>query len=322
MPSNNLQKGEKYMSKANENVKKAMKRIEKIMPYIKQNEAVGFKLPQAQMDMIYDIIQRDKEGRGMSTSTLENFLKITTMPQLKSRMTFDPSLTINGLGKATLVKKSRVGGFRLQDKASLQEFSDKVNELLNDYLDNIDFNHYKNAAPTIMAKTFIKEVETLGFDINNLDFTQLASGTPEALKYGMLLKDIERLFSSAPMHISPFRDELYKKMGQKSHVKFLSNMGFSDRDISLFEQYIDSSQFWNMIHKSNYASSQETGQHEIRDVVSRLKEAMFDPDFDEDDFMKLQEMLRNKNNYRAIDGWVKRKITMMNKKKEKEKAKV
>lgn len=165
--------------------------------------------------------------------------------------------------------------------------------------------------PTIQAKKLKADAEAFGIDLDDIDFTKLAEIGPESLRHAALIRDIEQVFSNAPSHISPFKDDIYKQIGEENHAKFLSNMGFSQAEISLFNQYIDSSQFWNMIHKSHYSSSQETGKHEIRDVVKRLKAAMFDIESDRADFEQLQKLLKNGNNYRAVDNFVKKRLSKL-----------
>lgn len=293
------------------NLDKALKAIEKNELYIKQLEASGYKLPESYKRIPEELkaIKNDPNRQGISNDRLKNIQYLFNKNVINSRAKFDTSMTINKIGPTNILDTKKP--IRPNQAKKLQEYSDKMNEMLSDYLDKIDPVKYPNSIPTILAKKLKDEVEALGLDIDDLDFTQLAKVGPESLRYAALVRDIERVFNNAPSNISPFKDAIYKQIGEENHVKFLSDMGFSQADISLFEQYIDSSQFWNMIHKAHYSSSQETGKHEIRDVVKRLKTAMFDIQSDKADFEQLQRLLKNGNNYRAIDNFVKKRLSKL-----------
>lgn len=293
------------------NLDKALAAVKRNEQYIKQLKASGYKLPES-YDRIpeeLEAIKNNPNRSGISSDRLKNIQYLYNKNVINSRASLDTSMTLNRIGNVDL-KDSRKK-IRPNQPKKLQEYSDKLNEMLSDYLDKIDSVNYPQSTPTLQAKALRKQAEMLGIDLDDIDFTKLADVGPEAMRVRSLLRGIEMVFSNAPAHISPFKDEIYKKIGDENHAKFLSSVGFSTADISLFEQYIDSSQFWNMIHKANYTSSQESGKHEIRDVVSRLRAALFDIQSDKADFEELQKLLRNGNNYRAVDNFVKKRLSKL-----------
>lgn len=293
------------------NLDKALKAIEKNEKYIKQLEASGFKLPESYKRIPEKLkaIKNDPNRSGIHTDTLKKVQYLFNKNVINSRAKFDTTMTINRIGEKDILDKRQT--IKPNQPKKLQEYSKKLNEMLTDYLDKIDPVKYPMSIPTIQAKKLKADAEAFGIDLDDIDFTKLAEIGPESLRHAALIRDIEQVFSNAPSHISPFKDDIYKQIGEENHAKFLSNMGFSQAEISLFNQYIDSSQFWNMIHKSHYSSSQETGKHEIRDVVKRLKAAMFDIESDRADFEQLQKLLKNGNNYRAVDNFVKKRLSKL-----------
>lgn len=293
------------------NLDKALKAIEKNEQYIKQLEASGFKLPDSYKRIPEELkaIKNDPNRSGISTDRLKSIQYLYNKNVINSRAKFDTTMTINKIGEKDILDKRQT--IKPNQPKKLQEYSKKLNEMLSDYLDKIDPVKYPMSIPTIQAKKLKADAEAFGIDLDDIDFTKLAEIGPESLRHAALIRDIEQVFSNAPSHISPFKDDIYKQIGEENHAKFLSNMGFSQAEISLFNQYIDSSQFWNMIHKSHYSSSQETGKHEIRDVVKRLKAAMFDIESDRADFEQLQKLLKNGNNYRAVDNFVKKRLSKL-----------
>lgn len=290
------------------NLDKALKAIEKNEQYIKQLEASGFKLPESYKRIPEELkaIKNDPNRSGISTDTLKKVQYLFNKNVINSRAKFDTTMTINMIGEKNILDKRQT--IKPNQPKKLQEYSNKLNAMLSDYLDKIDPVSYPNSGPTVQTNKLKNEAKTFGIDINDIDFTKLAEIGPESLRHAALLRDIEQVFSNAPAHISPFKDDIYKQIGEESHVKFLTEMGFSQADVSLFNQYIDSSQFWKMIHKAHYTSSQESGRHEIRDVVKRLKAAMFDIESDRADFEELHKLLKNANNYRAVDNFVKKRL--------------
>lgn len=293
------------------NLDKALKAIERNEQYIKQLEASGFKLPESYKRIPEELkaIKNDPNRSGISNDRLKSIQYLYNKNVINSRAKFDTTMTINRIGEKDILDKRQT--IKPNQPKKLQEYSKKLNEMLTDYLDKIDPVKYPMSIPTIQAKKLKADAEAFGIDLDDIDFTKLAEIGPESLRHAALIRDIEQVFSNAPSHISPFKDDIYKQIGEENHAKFLSNMGFSQAEISLFNQYIDSSQFWNMIHKSHYSSSQETGKHEIRDVVKRLKAAMFDIESDRADFEQLQKLLKNGNNYRAVDNFVKKRLSKL-----------
>lgn len=293
------------------NLDKALRAIEKNEQYIKQLEASGFKLPESYKRIPEELkaIKNDPNRSGISTDRLKSIQYLYNKNVINSRAKFDTTMTISRIGEKDILDKRQT--IKPNKPKKLQEYSKKLNEMLSDYLDKIDPVKYPMSIPTIQAKKLKADAEAFGIDLDDIDFTKLAEIGPESLRHAALIRDIEQVFSNAPSHISPFKDDIYKQIGEENHAKFLSNMGFSQAEISLFNQYIDSSQFWNMIHKSHYSSSQETGKHEIRDVVKRLKAAMFDIESDRADFEQLQKLLKNGNNYRAVDNFVKKRLSKL-----------
>lgn len=293
------------------NLDKALKAIERNEQYIKQLEASGFKLPESYKRIPEELkaIKNDPNRSGISTDRLKSIQYLYNKNVINSRAKFDTTMTINKIGEKDILDKRQT--IKPNQPKKLQEYSKKLNEMLSDYLDKIDPVKYPMSIPTIQAKKLKADAEAFGIDLDDIDFTKLSEIGPESLRHAALIRDIEQVFSNAPSHISPFKDDIYKQIGEENHAKFLSNMGFSQAEISLFNQYIDSSQFWNMIHKSHYSSSQETGKHEIRDVVKRLKAAMFDIESDRADFEQLQKLLKNGNNYRAVDNFVKKRLSKL-----------
>ena len=174
-------------------------------------------------------------------------------------------------------------------RLELQEYSEKLNEILSDFLDKVDPDKYKDSNLTSQFERLERQAALDNIDLRNIDFTKLADIGPESLKYARLLRDIEQTFNAAPTTISPFKEDIQRKFGEEMHVKVLTSkdIGFSMADVSLLERYIDSSQFWYMIHKANYSSTQDDPQ--IQNALKRLKEAM--DTFDKKDFEYLQQLL-------------------------------
>lgn len=292
-----------------DNLNKAISIVEKNTEYIKQLKASGFTLPDYYDSIPQELntIKNDPNRTGISTAKLKKVQYLFNKNVMKSRATFDTTMVINRLGPTEILPKK----LRLSKPKDFQEYSDKLNNMISDYINQIDAKHYPNSLPTIQAASLKNDISILGQTLGDIDFTELANIGAGSLNYRALLNRVEMVFTNAPATLSPFKHEIYKKIGEESHVKFLTGVGFSNDDIAKFEQYIDSSQFWNLIHKSHYSSSQETGKHEIRDVVRRLRAAMFDTHGDRADFDKLHALIRNSNNYRAIDNFVKKRLSKL-----------
>lgn len=292
-----------------DNLNKAISIVERNAEYIKQLKASGFELPDyyESIPQKLNTIKNDPNRTGISAAKLKKVQYLFNKNVMKSRASFDTTMVINRLGPTEILPKK----LRLSKPKDFQEYSDKLNNMISDYINQIDANHYPNSLPTIQATALKNDISMLGQSLGDIDFTELANIGPGSMNYRALLNRVEMVFTNAPAPLSPFKDEIYKKIGEESHVKFLTGAGFSNDDIAKFEQYIDSSQFWNLIHKSHYSSSQETGKHEIRDVVGRLRTAMFDVPGDRADFDKLHDLIRNSNNYKAIDNFVKKRLSKL-----------
>lgn len=294
------------------NLDKALKAIEKNEQYIKQLEASGFKLPDSYKTIPEELkaIKNDPNRSGISTDRLKSIQYLYNKNVINSRARFDPSMTINTIGKTDIISSKKP--IKPNQPKKLQEYSEKLNEILSDFLDKVDPDKYKDSNLTSQFERLERQAALDNIDLRNIDFTKLADIGPESLKYARLLRDIEQTFNAAPTTISPFKEDIQRKFGEEMHVKVLTSkdIGFTMADVSLLERYIDSSQFWNMIHKANYSSTQDDPQ--IKNALKRLKEAM--DTFDKKDFEYLQQLLKNGNNYKAIDNFVKLRLARLNKK--------
>lgn len=294
------------------NLDKALKAIEKNEQYIKQLEASGFKLPESYKRIPEELkaIKNDPNRSGISTDRLKSIQYLFNKNVINSRAKFDPSMTINTIGKTDIISSKKP--IKPTQPKKLQEYSEKLNEMLSDFLDKVDPDKYKDSNLTSHLERLERQAALDNIDLRNVDFTKLADIGPESLRYARLIRYIEQMFNEAPSSISPFKEDIQKKFGEEMHVKVLtsSDVGFSMADVSLLERYIDSSQFWNMIHKAKYSSTQD--DHQIKKALKRLKEAM--DTFDKKDFEYLQQLLKNGNNYTAIDNFVKLRLAKLNKK--------
>lgn len=297
------------------NLDKALKAIERNEQYIKQLEASGFKLPESYKRIPEELkaIKNDPNRSGINPDTLKKVQYLYNKNVINSRAKFDTTMTINSIGKTDIISSKKP--IKPNQPKKLQEYSEKLNEILSDFLDKVDPTKNKNSELTAKFEKLERQAALDNIDLRNIDFTKLADIGPESLKYARLLRDIEQTFNAAPTTISPFKEDIQRKFGEEMHVKVLtsSDVGFSMADVSLLERYIDSSQFWKMIHKANYASSQDdNGPHEIKAALKRLKEAM--DTFDKKDYEYLRQLLNNGNNYRAIDNFVKVRLKKLNQK--------
>lgn len=292
-----------------DNLNKAISILERNAEYIKQLKASGFELPDYYDSIPQELntIKNDPTRNGISNERLKKIRYLFNKNIINSRATFDTSMVINRLGPTNILPKK----LHLSRPKDFQEYSDKLNELISEYMGNIDSAKYPNSLPTVQAGSLQRDITLLGETLGDIDFTRLSNIGADSLNYKALLNRVEMVFTNAPATLSPFKDEIYKKIGEENHVKFLSSMGFSDVDIAKFERYIDSSQFWELIHKSNYSSSQETGTHEIRAIVSELRTAMFDIKGSRDAFRQLHVLIRNGSDYSSIDTFVKDRLSKL-----------
>ncbi len=284
------------------NLEEALKVIERNKDYINQLKASGYKVPESYERIEKEIkdIKSDPTRTGISTERLKNIKYLFNKNVIASRSRLDTTMTIPHVGEVELMPHKTI---RASSKKNLQEYSDILNNLFEKYRDEIDPAKYPNARPTIQLKALENYANALGIDLDDMDFTKLGDKSVESQRLAAIKAFLERNIAQLPTHISPFKEEIREKIGEENHRKFLASIGYTPTDIDLFERYIDSSQFWQMIHKANYSSSQESGKHEIRDVVSRLKETLTRAD--KKDFEDLQIKLRNATNYRQVDSFVK-----------------
>lgn len=294
-----------------DNLNKAISIVERNAEYIKQLKASGFELPDYYDSIPQELntIKNDPSRTGISPERLKKVQYLFNKNTIKSRATFDTTMVINRIGPTSILPKK----LHLSRPKDFQEYSDKLNDMISYYIGKIDSARYPNSLPTIQAGTLQRDISLLGETLGNVDFTKLADVGTNSMNYRALLNRVEMVFTNAPATLSPFKDAIYKKIGEENHVKFLRSMGFSDIDIAKFENYIDSSQFWHLIHQSNYSSSQETGKHEIRDVVNELRNALFDIKGDRADFRQLHKLIRNSNDYSTIDLFVKNRLSKLKK---------
>lgn len=217
---------------AETNLMKALSRIDKYEKYIEQLEASGYKLPEVYDRLKNEMneIKNNPNRKGIQANALSKVEYWFDKRRINSFAKLDTSMTINRIGNInpfeTKYKKS-------QKSDKLQEYSDKMNDIVNEYLDKVDMKNYPNSLPTLQAKRVMQEAQMLGFDIRDIDYTKLADIGSESLRTRTILKDIEMMLSNAPAHISPFKEQIYKQIGEQNHVKFLTNMAFSNSDISL-----------------------------------------------------------------------------------------
>lgn len=292
-----------------DNLNKAISIVERNAEYIRVMKASGFELPDYYDTIPQELntIKNDPTRAGISNERLKRIRYLFNKNIIKSRASFDTSMVINRLGPTNIVPKK----LRLSRPKDFQEYSDKLNELISDYMSKIDSAKYPNSLPTVQAGALQRDITLLGETLGDVDFTRLSNIGADSLNYKGLLNRVEMVFTNAPITLSPFKDEIYKKIGKENHVKFLTSMGYSDVDIAKFERYIDSSRFWKLIHASNLSSDQEKDIHEIRDVVNELRTAMFDVPADKADFDRLHNLIINNNNYSAIDTFVKARLSKL-----------
>lgn len=302
------------------NLEKALDVVKRNEDFIKKLKASGYSLPESyeRIPAELESIKNNPNRAGISSETLKSIQYLYNKNVINSRKSFNPTMTIDNLGTVNLTDRPLRTNTK-KGKEQLKKMSEKLNDMLYEYLDSIDRNKYPNSEATKKADNLIRNAQTYGLDIYDIDFTKLVESGVEANKVRQFFAEFESVISKSPLNISPFREEIYEKRGREAHIAYLKSkdIGFTDADISLLERYIDNSQFWHMIHKANYSSDGEKnpgGKHEIKEAVQRLK-TFVDVTTDTDDLKKLQELLRNSTNYRTVDNFVRTKISQANRKK-------
>lgn len=304
------------------NLDKALKAIEKNEKYIKQLEALGFKLPESYKRIPEELkaIKNDPNRSGIHTDTLK-----------KVQYLFNKNV-INSRAKVDLSENS---AYRIDIQATSDEVV-SVSPLRKDKLRYNELNKYGRAlqedittvtngmgvVPNHPSQLNLDNLDKTLEDLNktlgtNYDLTQLTEINKAINEYNRkvagtgvppidpntldaILRYATNVVGKAPAGVSPYREQIEKAWYNDVTSTTLEKFGWAKDEIRSFKDLVDTSVFWKKVHKDHLESDGK--KTEIHDFTDHINDVLSKGD--SKNINELRRKLRNGMNYKDIDKWL------------------
>lgn len=276
-------------------------------------------------------IKKDPNRKGISKETLEHIQYLFNRNVINSRASVEPMNNSN-FRVDVRGKKANVSINPLGDKKRLTYNQlNKYGEMFQNYITDIEAG-LRNV-PAHPAKG---NIEALQIELDELarktgkryDITQLTDINKAITEYNNSIKgtDLEpidpkltlnlvkymtNVVGNAPLNLSPYKDTIKKEFTKQAYYKTFQNWNknlndedkWTDEDIDLFTEFVDSSTFFEQMRNEGYESDAARGIHEIRDFMNLMRDKVLSKR-EPANMRKLKQMLRNGTPFRVIETWL------------------
>lgn len=276
-------------------------------------------------------IKKDPNRKGISKETLEHIQYLFNRNVINSRASVEPMNNSN-FRVDVRGKKANVSINPLGDKKRLTYNQlNKFGEMFQIYITDIEAGMRK--VPKHPTLGNIEEIQDRLDELarktgKRYDITQLTDINKAIIEYNNSIKgtDLEPIdpkltlnlvkymtnaVGAAPPNLSPYKKAIKKEFTNQAYYKTFQNWNkdlddedkWTDEDINLFTDFVDTSTFFARMRNEGYESDAATDTHDIRDFMNLMRNKVLSKR-EPTNIRILKKMLRNEVPFGQIESWL------------------